>query len=351
MENSTVRRSNAFSMVREECLASRRSVGLIDISSFGKYRVAGSHARTALDHLLAGRLPDAGHIRLTPMLSPSGKLMGDLTTLCLTPEEYILSGSGYLQSWHMRWFAANLAAANVTIENVTDHYGGFAVFGPKARAVLEALTADDVSNARFPFMTARRMTVGLAPAIVARLSVTGELGYEIHIPVLHMSTALEELDLLLKRYDGRRVGMYALNSMRLEKSFGIWSREFSRDYSPHAAGLGRFVDYEKPSFVGRDAALRDRDTRPARRLVTLAIEADRADATGYEPIYRADKLVGFVTSGGFGHCVETSLAMGYVDADVQGESEELTVTLLGEARRARLVRQALVDPSGSRMRS
>jgi dimethylglycine dehydrogenase len=166
-----------------------------------------------------------------------------------------------------------------------------------------------------------------------------------------MSTALEELNPLLKRYDGRWVGMYALNSMRLEKSFGIWSREFSRDYSPHATGLSRFVDYGKPSFVGRDAALRDRDAQPARRLVTLAIQADRADATGYEPIYRAHKLVGFVTSGGFGHCVETSLAMGYVDADVQEESEELTVTLLGEARRARLVRQPLVDPSGGRMRS
>jgi len=350
-ENSTVRRSNAFPIVREECLASRHAFGLIDISSFGKYRVAGSNAGAALDHLLAGRLPDAGQIRLTPMLSPSGKLMGDLTTLCLTPEEYIVSGSGYLQGWHMRYFAAHLAAANATIENVTDHYGGFAVFGPKARAVLEALTAEDVSNDRFPFMTARRMAVGLSPAIVARLSVTGELGYEIYIPVLQMSATLDELKPLLKRYAGRWVGMYALNSMRLEKSFGIWSREFSRDYSPHAAGLGRFVDYKKPSFVGREAALRDRDTQPARRLVTLAIEADGADATGYEPIYRADKLIGFVTSGGFGHCVGTSLAMGYVDAEVQRESEELTVTLLGEPRGARLVHQALVDPSGSRMRS
>jgi dimethylglycine dehydrogenase len=144
--------------------------------------------------------------------------------------------------------------------------------------------------------------------------------------------------------------MYALNSLRLEKSFGIWSREFSRDYSPHMAGLVRFIDFEKPAFIGRDAALKDRATPPARRLVTLAIEADDADAAGYEPIYRAGELVGFVTSGGYGHCVQKSLAMGYLDSNVQDESDGLTVTILGEPRPARLVSQALIDPMGHRMR-
>jgi dimethylglycine dehydrogenase len=117
------------------------------------------------------------------------------------------------------------------------------------------------------------------------------------------------------------------------------------------AGLSRFIDYQKPAFIGRDEALKDRDTAPTRRLVTLSIAADDADATGYEPIYCAGELVGFVTSGGYGHCVQKSLAMGYLNSTVQTESDELTVTILGEPRPARLVPQALVDPMGRRMRS
>jgi dimethylglycine dehydrogenase len=200
-------------------------------------------------------------------------------------------------------------------------------------------------------MTVRRMPIALAPAIVARLSVTGELGYEIYVPAVHMESVLATLQRVCVEFEGRWVGMYALNSLRLEKSFGIWSREFSRDYSPHMAGLSRFIDYQKPAFIGRDEALKDRDTPPARRLVTLTIEADDADATGYEPVYRADELVGFVTSGGYGHCVQKSLAMGYLNSTVLTESDELTVTILGEPRPARLVPQALVDPMGHRMRS
>jgi dimethylglycine dehydrogenase len=349
-ESPTLRRSNAFSLVKEECHAARQSLGLLDISSFGKYRVSGPDAAAVLEHLLAGRLPNAERIRITPMLSHAGKLMGDLTTIRLARDEFLIGGSGYLQTWHMRWFSANVNHPKVAIENVSDQYGGFAVFGPNARALIECLTVDDVSNESFPFMAARRMPVGMAPAIVARISVTGELGYEIYVPTLHMATLLAALEDLRHKFDGRWVGMYALNSLRLEKSFGIWSREFSRDYTPHMASLTRFIDYEKPEFIGRDAALKDLDTPPSRRLVTLAIDADHADATGYEPIFRGDELVGYVTSGGYGHCVQKSLAMGYVGSSVQAESEGLTVTLLGEPRPARLLGQALVDPNGQKMR-
>ena len=350
-EKPALHRSNAFSSVRGECISSRQSFGIMDISSFGKYRVSGPKAGQALEYLLAGRMPDAGKIRLTPMLSPKGKLMGDLTCCRLADNEFFIGGSGYLQSWHMRWFDYNLAGAGIEIENMSDRYGGYALFGPKARTVMARLTEGDVSNEGFPFMTVRRMPIALAPAIVARLSVTGELGYEIYVPALHMESVLATLGRVCSEFDGRWVGMYALNSLRLEKSFGIWSREFSRDYSPHMAGLNRFIDYEKLAFIGRDAAVKDRATIPTRRLVTLVIEAADADATGYEPIYRGRELVGFVTSGGYGHCVQQSLAMGYLNSFVQSESDELTVTILGEPRPARLIPRAPVDPMGHRMRS
>lgn len=349
-EIPSLRRSDAFAAVRLECLASRNSLGLLDISPFAKYRVMGAEAAPALDRLLAGRLPGEGQIRITPMLSPSGRLMGDLTAMRLSAEEFVLYGSGYLQNWHLRWFGTHLAGPEVAIENMSDRYGGIGLVGPQARMLLERVVEADVSNQAMPFMTARRMTVGYAPAIVARLSVTGELGYEIYVPTAYLPSLCELLQRMSVDLDANWVGSYALNALRLEKSFGIWSREYTRDYTPVMAGLSRFIAYDKPNFIGRTAALADRNNTPPHRLVSLTIDAKDADATGYEPIYASDDLVGYVTSGGYGHCVAKSLAMGYLASSVPDDTA-LCVSILGERRPAAIVQQPLIDPSGDRMRS
>jgi dimethylglycine dehydrogenase len=151
--------------------------------------------------------------------------------------------------------------------------------------------------------------------------------------------------------NARHVGFYALNSLRLEKSFGIWSREYSRDYTPRMSGLNRFIDYQRPAFVGRDAALLDRDTNPKHRLVALAVDADDADAAGYEPIFYRGRLAGFVTSGGYGHTVNTSLAMGYIASEIADGERELSVTILGEPRACRILPVPMIDAAGSQMRS
>jgi len=162
------------------------------------------------------------------------------------------------------------------------------------------------------------------------------------------------LDAVLEASDGlgcRHIGMYALNSLRLEKSFGIWSREYSRDYTPRMSGLDRFVGYEKPNFIGRDAALRDRDRVPDRRLVTLSLKHSEADAAGYEPIWLyKESIVGFVTSGGYGHCAGVSLAMGYLQSSIPDGQEGLTISILGEHCDCRVLNQPAVDPDGTRMR-
>jgi dimethylglycine dehydrogenase len=351
VETPSLRRSNAFERVREECLASRSTVGMLDISSFGKYLVSGANAEAALNHVLAGRLPAPGRVRLTPMLSPAGRLMGDLTTLRLSEDQFFIGGSGYLQTWHMRWFAEHLTREGVHIRNVSDEYGGIALFGPRSRDLLARVASGDVSNSVLPFMSVRSMDLALAPALVARLSVTGELGYEIYVPMLHLPALFQSLIDASAGMGACHVGMYALNSLRLEKGFGIWSREFSRDYTPREARLERFIDYERADFIGRGAALRDRDTTPSRRLVGLSIDAVDVDAAGYEPIRLGPDLVGFVTSGGYGHCAATSLAMGYVNSSVPDDQTELTVTLLGEARACRILTAPAIDPTGGRMRA
>jgi dimethylglycine dehydrogenase len=350
IEVPALRRSNAFESVRAECTAARHAVGILDISSFSKYIVTGQGAAQALDRLLAGRLPTVGRIRLTPMLTPSGRLMGDLTTMRLAENHFQISGSGYLQSWHMRWFDQHLARQGVQYRNASDDYGGLAIMGPSSRELLARVADRSVTNEALPFMGIATMDLTSGPATVARLSVSGELGYEIYVPRRDLPLLLDLIQTRSQHYGARQIGMYALNSLRLEKSFGIWSREFSRDYTPRMAGLDRIIAYDKSEFIGREAALRDRQAIPDKRLVTLSVDAPEADASGYEPIMLQSRMVGFVTSGGYGHCAGMSLAMGYLQSEVSDTQTGLSVTILGERRDCRVLKQAAIDPSGSRMR-
>jgi len=277
--------------------------------------------------------------------------MGDLTTACLADDLFLLGGSGYLQTWHMRWFAEHLNGSGLEVRNVSDEYGGIGLCGPQARQLLSRLTQLEVSNEAFRFLSVRRWDLAFAPAIIVRISVTGELGYEIYVPTLYLNPLLKEISRAAEGLNTRHVGFYALNSLRLEKSFGIWSREYSRDYTPHMAGLKRFIDYERRDFIGCEAALIDRDTLPKHRLVTLAVDSEDADATGYEPIFRRRRLIGFVTSGGYGHSGRTSLAMGYIQSEIGDEVSDLSVTILGESRPCRILQEPPIDAAGSRMRS
>ena len=350
-EAPSLRRSNAFQCVRGECHASRSAVGVLDISSFAKYEISGPNAERGLAQVLAGRIPDVGHMRLTPMLAHSGRLMGDLTTMRMSEDRFLIMGSGYLQAWHCRWFAEHLARSGVEVHNITDDYGGIALFGPLSRKLLARVARDDVSSGTLPLFGLRRADLGFAPGLIARLSVTGELGYELYVPTMYLSSLLDALLSASEGLGACHVGMYALNCLRLEKGYGIWSREFSRDYTPRMAALERFIDYERASFIGREAALRDRDTMPERRLVTLSVDAKDADAVGYEPINLGDRLVGFVTSGGYGHCVDASLAMGYLNTSIPDDTEGLYVSILGEPRPCRVLKQASIDPAGMRARA
>lgn len=349
-EVPTLRRSNAFQAVRGECHAARSAAGILDISSFAKYEVKGPRAGVALDKVLAGLLPAVGRIRLTPMLARSSRLMGDLTTMRLAEDHFLMCGSGYLQNWHMRWFSEHLCQEGVTVRNITDEYGGLALIGPRARDLLSRVACAEVPNSALPFMAVVQMDLGFARAIVGRLSVTGELGYEIYVPAPYLYTLLDSVMTASTGLNARHIGMYALNSLRLEKGFGIWSREFSRDYTPRMSGLDRFVAYDKPDFIGREVALKERELVPERRLVMLSVDAMDADAVGYEPIWHGHEIVGFVTSGGYGHWVGMSLAMGYLSSDIPHDQINLSVSILGDRRGCRVLTQPPFDPDGTRMR-
>jgi dimethylglycine dehydrogenase len=350
VETPTLKRSNAFDIVVAECRAARETVGLLDISGFSRYEVTGPNAEAWLDHLMAGRLPKPGRARLAPMLGENGKLKGDLTLFNWGDGSWWIMGYYYLRQWHMRWFLDHLSDG-VSVRDISDATVGFSLSGPKARDVLARVTNADVSNAALPFMACRPMDVGLIRARVGRLSVCGELGYEINCPatehILLRRTLLEAGgDLGL-----REIGYNALLSLRLEKSFGIWTTEFRQQYTPRMTGMDRWIDWQKPDFVGRTAAMAERDgAAPELVQATLEVDAADADASGYEPVWSKGKRVGYVTSGGYGHWVKKSLAMALIQPELAKPGTALSVHVVGVERPAKVIAPSPYDPEGKAMR-
>ncbi|MEM8796331.1 MAG: FAD-dependent oxidoreductase [Pseudomonadota bacterium] len=349
-ETPSLKRSNAFEIVGEECRAVRDGVGLLDISGFSRFEVTGPKAEAWLDRIMASKLPKEGRARLAPMLSPEGKLKGDLTVFNWGGGTYWIMGSYYLRAWHMRWFNQYLEDG-VTVTDISDTVVGFSLSGPKSRDVLEKVTHADVSKTGLPFMGCAEIDIGLIRAKVGRLSVSGELGYEIHC---HAMEHIGLRGLLLEagaEFGIKEYGYNALLSLRLEKSFGIWSAEFTQGYTPGMTGMDRFIDWQKPDFVGRDAAIAERDSGgPAQILVTLNIEADDADASGFEPIWSNGERVGFVTSGGFGHTLDKSMAMALVNREHAAVGTKLDVHVVGVERKATVIEPSPYDPQGTAMR-
>ena len=350
IEQPSLRRSNAHSIVAAEVAATRAAAGLLDTGVYGRYEVSGPKAAEWLDGLLANRLPPIGKLRLAPMLSPSGKLMGDLTVTCLAPDRFWLVGSYYLQEWHLRWFRDHLPSSGVTIENLSESWLGFSLSGPRSRDILARLTRADVSDSSLPFLGCRPLDIGLTQAVVARLSLTGELGYEINVPASEQRALWEALLEHGAPLGMKPIGMRAQDSLRLEKGYGVWSLEFAQSYTPAMSGLDRFVAFDKGEFIGRDAALAERAAGPSQRLVLLAIDAADADVTGFEPVSVGTRKVGFITSGAYGHHVKQSLALAYVDRSVAERPVPLTVSVVGEPRTARILAEPPYDAKGLKLR-
>jgi dimethylglycine dehydrogenase len=343
------RRSNAHSHVGAECAAVQNRVGMLEISNYGKFEVCGPGAAQWLSRMMANRVPAVGRIALTPMLNERGKLIGDFTICRLSEERFFLIGTYAAESFYLRWFARHMPASGVSLRACAAEYVGLSVAGPSSQALLQTLVHQDLSGAAFPFLTFRSLDVGLVPAFIGRLSFTGELGYEIWVTADYQRALYEALLAAGREFGLRQFGARALNSMRIEKNFGTWSREYRPIYGPYEAALGRFVDTAKDDFVGRAAAMQEKGSGGALSLIAFEVDASDADAIGDEPIWHRDAVVGWVTSGGYGHRVGRSLALGYVPAALAAETE-FQIEIIGERCNARRLKAALYDPSGSRMR-
>ncbi len=345
-------RSNDFDHVAAEVKAVRDSVGLIEISSFANYTITGAGAQNWLDTMLACKIPPQGRMTLAPMLKDDGKVIGDFTLANLGQNRFFIAGSGPAEDYHMRWFESHLPDdGSVTIVPHGAGMTGVSVAGPNARKVLAAVAGKSVEPDDFKFMAIREMTIAMAPALVGRVSFTGDLGYEIWCKPEYLNHIFDELMAAGKDYDIRLFGSRALNALRLEKSYGSWASEYRPIYDPVECGLDRFVAADKPvDFIGKTALQSSRQNRKM-SLRTFIVDVENADPVSDEPIYHNGEVKGWVSSGGFAHGSGVSVALGYVPAEIADETEGWEIELIGERRSARLQTTALFDPDNIKIRS
>ena len=344
-------RQNWWKPVGREALMLREKAGIIDISNFAKYEVKGPGAQAWLDALFANHMPrEVGRSCLTPLIGKRGGIAGDFTVTRLGPEEFLIVGSGMAERFHQRFFRSLPLPEGTTFASRTEALCGFNIAGPKSREILQRLTNADLSNASFPFMRSARIMVGGVEVIAIRVSFTGDLGWELHCAQkdqVALYTALLDAG---RDFGAGPVGSRALMSLRVEKGYGSWGRDYSPEYWPQESGLARLVKPDK-EFLNKQAWLAIADM-PAREVMSfLEIDAKEADASGGEPVFLPDGTpAGQVSSGTYGYFVGKSLAIAYLKAGVAKPGDEVHVMVLGQPHTARVLAGGSFDPEGKRLR-
>ena len=363
-ETVTFRRSNAFDVVAEEVAAVRDGVGMFETTGYAKYEITGHGARAWLDHLLSNTIPQPGRLALSPMLNRHGKIIGDFTvgTLAdaLGTERFMIFGSGSAQQYHERWFRQEMPDdGSVHLRVCGNELTGLSVAGPNARAVIDQLTDFDVSNEAFGFLDFRDSYVGRVPALIGRVTFTGDLGYEIWCAASYQPQLFDALMAAGADHGIRMFGGRALDSMRFDKAWGSWATEYRPIYDPFEANMGWMVKLHKGDFIGREAASAAKAAGPTRTLVTFSMDAgtgdDAADCIGNEPIWHhgpeGKTVVGWITSGGYAHHSGLSMAMGYVPTEFAESDGPWELEVVGVMRSATRLDEPPFDPAGARMRS
>ena len=351
LESPSYRRTNAFGPIGDECQAVRTAAGLWDTSSYCKIEVSGPGAVDWLDRIVANRVPAmTGGVTICPLLTPRGRILGDITVSRLSGDRLLLIGSPVAESSYVRWLESQLGRDEVHIVSRTRNLCGFSLTGPNARQILSRLTSADVSNSAFPFLTVRDLLIGLAPVIAIRVAFTGELGYELYMAPAYQRHVYSRLTDAGADLGMRPFGVRALNSLRLEKGYGGWGREYTRDYTPVEAGLQRLIRTDKADFIGKEAFLEQLSREPQRKLRLLAIESNDPDPMGGEPVVCADQALGRLTSAAFGYTVGYSLALAYLPNHIGPSTGGLEIESPGTRLPARVLECAPYDSSGSRLR-
>ncbi|WP_299392891.1 FAD-dependent oxidoreductase [Pelagibius sp.] len=347
-----VREGNWYPAVAAESRAVAEAVGILDLPGFARFEVKGPGTADWLDSLVAGALPKVGRISLGYFCSPRGGVVTEMTLTRLGEDHFWLI-SAAAGEWHDEdWLRSHRPAdAAFTLENITNRWSTLVLAGPKAREVLGPVTESDLSNGAFPWLSVQPIEVAQARGFAIRVNYVGELGWELHLPIETVAPVYDLLWQAGEAHGIRDFGMYAMDSLRLEKGYMAWKQDLASEYSPLMGALDRFVKLDKAQFVGREALLKEKQAGPRERFVPLLVEAKDADAPFCATVWKGERRVGLVTSGGYGHRIEKSIALAYVQTDLAKEGEALEVEIYGERCPARVGVSPLFDPKNERLRA
>jgi dimethylglycine dehydrogenase len=351
-EDCRYQRNNVFDVVAAEVDAVQNRVGVLDLSGFAKYEITGRDATAFLDRVVANRLPRAaGGVSLVHLLSRAGRIHGEMTISRLADDRWYALSAAAAQLRDLDHLNAQLhPGEDVQVRDVTLDYGVLVVSGPRSRELLSRLSDADLTNAGFPWLRAREITVAGVPLRALRVSYVGELGWELHAPMGQLAALYDAVRAAGQDLGIANYGLYAVNTMRIEKGYKAWGNELTNELTMIEADMRRFIDLDgKPDFLGKAATLAAPE-RPL-RTVLARIEARDTDAIGAEPVMDGERCVGLTTSGGYGHRVKRSLAFACVEPAYAAPGARFEVLIQGERCAATVLAEPPYDPTNARMRA
>ncbi|MGB8328089.1 MAG: FAD-dependent oxidoreductase [Steroidobacteraceae bacterium] len=350
------RRTNYFEHVGNECRLMRERVGVIDLTPFTKHEVTGPGAEAWLDGLVANKVPTkTGRIALCHALTRRGGIRSEFTITRLGEQHFYVVSAGAAERYDSDYLQRHVPRdGSVALRNITGARGCFVVAGPRSRDVIARLTDAPLDNAAFPWLTGQVLEVGLATDVYAlRVNFVGALGWELHFPVEYAHHLFDAVFAAGQESGIGMVGMRAMESLRLEKSYRMWGSDMTGDYTPFEASLDRFVRMSKGAFIGREALEKQLAAGVPHRFVTLEVHGvSDADPLGNEPLFDSTGgMIGRATSGCYGHVLKKSLAIGYVQPDCAAVGTQLAVEILGERKQATVLVDSPFDPENKELRA
>ncbi len=348
-EEAGYHRTNVFEVVAAEVKAVEQRAGLLDLSGFAKYEVTGPDAEAFLNRICANRMPrKQGGIGLVHPLSRLGRIYGEMTVTRMAYDHfYCLSAAAAEQRDEDHMQQSKLPHEDVTIANVTMDRGVLVLSGPRSREVLAKLTDADLSNDGFRWLSGQDIEIAGLPVRALRVSYVGELGWELHPTMDDLAKLYDAVWAAGQEFGIANYGLYAVNTMRMEKGYKAWGSELTNELTMIEAGMDRFIQFKKDDFVGKQATL---DASDRFRIVYGEVAATNVDVRGAEPCMVEDACIGLTTSGGFGHRTGKSLFFACVPHDHAAPGAQFEIQLQGELHTATVLEHPAYDPDNAKMK-
>jgi dimethylglycine dehydrogenase len=325
----------------------------LDLSGFAKYEVSGPDSEQFLNRICANRMPAKdGGIVLAHVLSESGRIRAEMTITRLSESRFFVLSAAAAELRDMDHLQQAVKGnEQVVVRNTSDENGVLVVAGPESRQLLQPLTDTNLDSEQFPWLSGREITVAGISLIALRVNYVGELGWELHLPMQRLEELYESLWLAGQPLGVANFGLYAVNSLRMEKAYRGWGAELTNEVTMLDAVMERFIKFDKDEFTGRDATLAQREAGLAMRLIYFEVEASDSEVRGGEPVFNSESCIGVTTSGAYGHYVKKSLGFAYVEPAYALAGTRLQIELLGESCMATVLDGPVYDPSNSRLKA